>query len=149
MAYGPTNAGKELLARDFGPGDVSKPASVSVGLYNDATDGVVDTEYDPSTDITTEPSGAAYARLSYNFDATDMDAATEGTGWVIDFADKSFDASDSTQTVDSYFVVASFTSEVAGSAGTWLVFRGALGETVDLGSVPSTYPFVDGGIEFP
>ena len=149
MAYGPTDAGKELLARDFGPGDVSKPGSVAVGLYNENTDGVLDTEYDPGTAITTEPSGASYARLSYTFNTTDMDAIAESTGWAIDFVDKDFDVTDSTQTVDGYFVVASFTSEVAGSAGTWLVFRGALGETVNLSNVPGTYPFVDGGMIFP
>lgn len=149
MAYGPTDVGKELLARDFGPEDVTKPASVDVGLYNENTDGLLDTEYDPATAITTEPSGASYARLTYNFDATDMDAIAESTGWAIDLADKTFDATDSSQTVDAYFIVASFTSEVAGSAGTWLVFRGALGETVNLSNVPSTYPFVDGGIIFP
>lgn len=149
MGYGPTDAGKELLARDFGPGDVTKPASVDVGLYNEATDGVLDSEYDPGTSITTEPTGASYARLAYAFDGTDMDALAESTGWAIDLADKSFDVTDSGQTVDAYFIVASFTSEVAGSAGTWLIFRGALGETVNLSNVSSTYPFVDGGIIFP
>lgn len=149
MAFGPTNAGKELLARDFGPEDVTKPANVAVGLYNDATDAIADTEYDPAAAVTTEPSGVSYARLTYAFNTTDMDALSEGTGWVIDLADKNFDVSDSSQTVDAYFVLANFASEVAGSTGDWIVFRGALGETVALSGVPTTYPFVDGGIEFP
>jgi len=78
-------------------------ASITVGLYEDATDTLG--EGSTLSDITTEPTGSNYARqsspvttgqISGNFGADNDNGI-------------SFDTSDSSQTVDAAFVVVSLT----------------------------------------
>lgn len=116
-----------------GPGTTS----VTVGLYNDATDGLADS--DDVGVITTEPSGAAYAKQTAAL-GTDFTNQNSGGNWESILADQSYDTSDSVQSVDSYFVVVNFDSDDAGDAGVaadHLLFTGSLDQTYDLGSVDS------------
>lgn len=106
-------------------------ASVSIGLYNDSTDTAGD-----STDIgnlTTEPSGASYSRQSVT-----LTLADSGGDWQAQTGSNAvFDTSDSSQSVDAYFIVANFQSDDAsdGSATDHIVATGSLSQTYDLSSV--------------
>lgn len=105
--------------------------SLDVGLYNDGTDAITDTE--DLADITTEPGGSAYARQTDTFTAADLSG-----DWGIDNDSQlSFDTSDSSQTVDSYFIVANFTAADTGdgSATDHLIITGALSQSRDLSQI--------------
>lgn len=111
--------------------------SVTLGLYNDSTDALSDGSDEP--DITTEPAGAAYARQSASI-GTDFTNQDNGGNWESIVADQTYDTSDSSQSVDSYFVVVNFDSQDTSDGGTatdHLLFTGSLDQTYDLGSVDS------------
>jgi len=107
-------------------------ASITVGLYEDATDTLG--EGSTLSDITTEPTGSNYARqsspvttgqISGNFGADNDNGL-------------SFDTSDSSQTVDAAFVVVNFQSDTVAGDGTAtdnLVAAGDLSQSRDLSSV--------------
>lgn len=111
-------------------------ATVSVGLYNDTTDAITDTDdYDLSTGaITTEPSDGNYATQT----GEAVSASDESGNWgVITDSDVVFDVTSTTGTVDSYFVVVSFQSTDAGdgSPANHLVCTGALSQSYDLSNL--------------
>jgi hypothetical protein len=117
--------------------------TLTVGLYNDSTDAISDT--DDLTAITTEPAGASYARQSDTFSLTDSSG-----DWQLDNDTKlTFDTSDSSQTVDSYFIVANFQADDTGdgSATDHLICTGALPQSRDLSNV-STYELNAGTVGF-
>jgi len=111
-------------------------SSVTIGLYNDGTDGLSDSSDVGS--ITTEPSGSAYSRQSASI-GSNFSAQDNSGNWEAIIDDVTFDTSDSSQSVDAYFVVVNFTSDDAGdsSASNHLLFTGSLDQTYDLGSVDS------------
>jgi len=104
--------------------------SISVGLYNDSTDAITDT--DDLAAINTEPSGSAYTQQATTLTLTD-----DGDWQAEISADAVFDTSDSTQSVDSYFLVANFQADDTGdgSATDHLICTGALSQSYDLSSV--------------
>lgn len=116
---------------------LSKPASVTVGLYNDGTDALSDSS--DLAGISTEPAGTAYARQSASLDSTDFTNSDNSGDWESVIADQTFDTSDSTQSVDSYFVVVNFLSDDTGdsAASDHLFFTGSLDATYDLSNVDS------------
>jgi len=131
------DTGEEFAVKDLFRADLlSKPASITVGLFNDSTDALSDGS-DLSA-ITTEPAGSAYGRQSASFDSSDFTVQDNGSGnWEAIIADQVFDTSDSSQSIDAYFVVVSYTSSDAGdgSANDQLYWTGPLDQTYDLGSV--------------
>lgn len=137
MAYGLKDTGEEAIIRDFFEESLSKPSSVDVSLYNDSTDTLSDSE--DVGDITTEPGGASFSRQSVNFGTNHFTAQDSGGNWEAEIANTTFDTSDSTQTVDSYFIVITFTSQDKGdgSATDHLLFTGSLGDTYDLSTLNS------------
>ena len=131
------DTGEEAILDDFFEESLTKPASVTVGLYNDGTDALSD-----SSDvgaITTEPSGSAYARQSASFGTGDFTNQDNAGDWESIIADQTFDTSDSSQSVDAYFIVINFTSDDTGdtSATDHLLFTGSLDQTYDLSNVDS------------
>ncbi len=109
-----------------------------IGLYNDSTDALSDTS-DVSA-ITTEPAGSAYSRQS---DAASGFTASLVSGDVqIAGTTQTFDVSDSTQTVDSVFVVVNYASDLVssdgGTATDHLFFTNALDQSYDLSQFDST-----------
>lgn len=132
MATGIHDHGKEYLQRT-GLNDLSAVASVTIGLYNDTTDALAETN--DLSDITTEPTGVSYARQSASLPA-DITFSQDGDNdIVIDFADQTYDTSDSSQAVDSYFIVVSFQANIVtadGVATDHLFFTGGLGEEINL-----------------
>lgn len=105
-------------------------ASISVGLYYDATDAVSEGDDLP---LSTEPSGGNYARQSASLTLADTssDWAAKTSG------DTVFDVSSTSGSVDSYFVVANFTAnDTSDSSSTdHLVATGALSQTYSLGNL--------------
>jgi len=74
--------------------------SVDIGLYNDSTDALADGAV--YADITTEPSGSAYAAQSAT--GTNSISLNGNSNGEAVYADQTFDTSDSTQSVDSCYV---------------------------------------------
>lgn len=107
-------------------------ASLTVGLYNDATDTAGDTT--DLADLTTEPSDGNYVRQSMTAELVD----NTSQNWQFqNNAQISFDVTDTTGTVDSYFIVANFTSTDAsdGSATDHIIATGALSQSRDLSQI--------------
>jgi len=106
--------------------------SVDVGLYNDSTDAIADA--DDVADITTEPSDGNYTRQSNEA----VSASDIGGNWGIDNDNTvTFDVTNTTGTVDSYFFVANFQAQDTGdgSATDHLVLTGSLSQSYDLSNV--------------
>lgn len=83
-----------------------------LGLYNDATDALVDG--DGYAAITTEPTGAAYAAQTQGTVTIQLDGNSDGQ-IVIDPV--TFDVSDSTQTVDSVYIRDSASGDLIATNG--------------------------------
>lgn len=114
---------------------LTEPSSVDVGLFNDGTDSLSDGNN--VSDITTEPSGGAYARQSASLASADFTNTDSGGDWQTTIADQTFDTSDSSQDVDAYFITVSFNSDDASSDQAQLFWTGELDQTYDLNSVDS------------
>lgn len=107
MANELTNVGEEYLVENAANGE-----SVVVLLFNNATDAL--TESDNLAQITTEPTGAAYARQSTLVATLQI----SGDFGFDNDSQLSFDVSDSSVTVDHAGFVVNFQSDtVAGDAG--------------------------------
>lgn len=107
-------------------------ASVDVGLYNDSTDAIEDS--DDLSALTSEPSDGNYTRQSGEaVSATDIsgDWGIDNDGVV------TFDVTNTTGTVDSYFFVANFQANDTddGSATDHLVLTGSLSQSYDLSNL--------------
>jgi hypothetical protein len=94
---------------------------MDVGLYNDGTDALADGA--TYSDITTEPTGSAYAVQT----AAGGTVATNSGTTEIDLGSLSFDTSDSAQSVDALYVRDSSTGD--------LIFTNALDSSYDLSSI--------------
>lgn len=106
--------------------------SVDVGLYNDATDSITDSE--DLADITTEPSDGNYTRQT----GEALSASDISGDWGVDNDSQiSFDVTNTTGTVDSYFFVANFTAVDTSDGGDTdhLVLTGSLSQSYDLSNV--------------
>ncbi len=105
--------------------------SIDIGLYNDSTDTI--TESDDLSAITTEPSGSSYARQTDTFSTADI----SGDWGIQNDSSISFDVSDSTQTVDAFFLVITFTADDTGDSGDndHLVACGDLTQSRDLSQI--------------
>jgi hypothetical protein len=116
---------------------LTKPGSVNVGLFNDSTDSLSDGS--DIGDITTEPAGAAYAAQSASLDGSDFSNTDSGGDWQTTITDQTFDTSDSSQSVDAYYVSVSFQADDTsdGSPTEHLFWTGQLDQTYDLNSVDS------------
>jgi hypothetical protein len=114
---------------------VTKPNSVSVGLFNDSVDSLSDGS--DIGDITTEPSGGSYAAQSASLDGSDFSNTDAGGDWQTTITDQTFDTSDSSQSVDAYYVSVTFTADDTGDGGDTehLFWTGQLDQTYDLNSV--------------
>lgn len=114
---------------------LTKPGTLNVGLFNDSTDALSDGSN--VADISTEPSGGAYARQSASLDSSDFTNADSGGDWQTTIANQTFDTSDSNQDVDAYFITVNYNSDDAGSDAEHLFWTGQLDQTYDLNSVDS------------
>lgn len=127
MSYILTDIGEEWYTETALNG-----STVIVGLYNDTTDAIADA--DDLSAITTEPTGAAYARQS---DTVTISKISGNWGFDND-TQLSFDVSDSSQTVDGAFMVVNFDSDETNDGGTatdHLVATAQLSQSRDLSQV--------------
>ena len=125
MAYGLTDLGEEWALSQALEG-----ASVNIGLYDDSTDAISET--DDIGAITTEPSDGNYARQAATLTLTD-----DGDWAAVTDADVVYDVTNTTGTVDSYFITATFTaSDTEDSSDTeHLIGTGALEKERDLSQI--------------
>lgn len=127
MSYLLTDIGEELLMKFNMDG-----LSHDVGLYNDSTDGISET--DDVSAISTEPTGSAYARQTSAYSVSDISG-----DWGFDNDSQlTFDVSDSSSTVDGSFLVHNFASTDAGDGGTaadHLIGTAALSQSRDLSQI--------------
>ncbi|WP_153953042.1 hypothetical protein [Halosegnis longus] len=139
------DTGEEALLDAFFEESLSKPSSVSITLFNDSTDALTDSS--DLGDISTEPTGSAFARQTASFGTTDFSNQDNSGDWETIIADKTFDTSDSNQSVDSYAVIISFTSDDTGdsSANEHLLFTGSLNQSYNLGDI-DTFTLSGSGI---
>jgi len=132
------DTGEEFAIKDlFREDQITKPTSVSIGLFNDSTDSLAD---DSDTgDITTEPTGSNYAGQTADFSSSDFSTGDNASGnWEVVIADQVYDTSDSSQDVDAYYVEIEYDSEDTSDGGTpaqHLYWTGDLDQTYDLNSV--------------
>jgi len=117
---------------------ISSGKTFDIGLYNDSTDTLTDAS--DVGDITTEPAGSSYSRQSDA--ATDFTATLSSGDVQIAGTTQTFDVSDSSQTVDSVFVVVNFASDLVssdgGTATDHLFYTNALDQSYDLSQFDST-----------
>lgn len=120
-----TGAGKEYTVKNGFAG-----SGFVIGLYNDQTDNIQDNE--DLADITTQPTGAAY-----DYQAAALEAADNGNWHGRADAKLTFDVSDSSETVDSYFIAKSFQSveKGDGAPALHLLATGALSKSRDLSQI--------------
>lgn len=130
------NTGEEFILDYTFTDGATRPSDISIGLYDDGTDSLTDS--DDLASITTEPSGSAYARQTASFPGDFTNSAVSGD-WETEIANQTFSSSNSTQTVDSYFTVVSFNSDDAGDSSTTdhIFFSGSLGSSTDLSGIDS------------
>lgn len=112
--------------------DVTTVTSLDLLVYNDSTDSIADTNN--LGDITSEPSGASYARQAANISVSQISG---DVGFDND-NQETFDMSDSTQTIDHYGYETDFQATIVASQGASqenLLLTGALSQTYDLSNV--------------
>lgn len=135
------DVGEEALIRDFFVGDITKPTTLDVGVYDDSVDGLGDA--DDLNAITTEPSATGYARQSVGIDgSTTLNVTAQDTAgdWEVEFDDLTFDVSNVTSgNFDSYFVVINFQSDDKGDTASQdhLFASGPLDRSYDAGALSS------------
>lgn len=137
MTVGLHDTGEEFILDYVFTDGATRPASVDIGLYNDSTDNLADS--DDVSAITTEPSGGSYARQSASFPG-DFTNSDDGSDWQTVVANQTFDTSDSSQSIDSWFIVINFDSDDAGDGGTasdHLLVTGNFNQTYDLSQIDS------------
>lgn len=128
MANVLTNIGEEWLVENNPDG-----ATLTVSLYDDDTDAINDTS--TLGDITTEPTGAAFNRLS-----SPVTTHQIGSNYGFDNDNPiNFDTSDSSQDVDHALYIVTFQSAIAGdgSPQDHLIGVTALSQSRDLSPIDS------------
>lgn len=127
------DSGEEYLQKVVMDGTISRVTSVQVGLFNDATAGLTDGS--DSGNIAGEPGGAAYATQTVNLNGTDVTTQQTGGDWEAVFKDLTYDTSDSSASVDAYYVEMTVQLSGDGSATAHLLFTGDLDQTYDLSQI--------------
>lgn len=138
MTWQTHDLGEELIARIL-ESELSHPADLTWLIFNDQQqDGDDLTPQSRLDDITTEPDGSDYGRITYQWGTdTFVDLSGGDSVVVLDPADDSiptFETSDATTVVDSWAVLASWQSDKASdsSATLHLVSSGSLGDRYEL-----------------
>lgn len=130
-----TAAGEEYLAKiEDGTLTDLGTDSLTVGIYNDSTDNITDSNYDPASAITTEPTNADYATNSINVSAaetsTDVWGLENDGSFTFDFSDQT-----TSEDVDTFYITANFNSTEAGGSGDWIIATAGMTQTRDIGSI--------------
>jgi len=130
MAHGMKNTGEELIARYVWEDSANLPPSIDVGLYSDNDDDLADDA--TVSDIDTEPSGQSYSRQSVGFKGSFTSSLNANKNWESEHDQTvTFDVSDESRIVDSYFVLGNFVSNTNGTAY-HILWTGGLAKRIDL-----------------
>ena len=139
MATGLSRYGEEFILDYVFTDGSSRAANIDIGIYDDATDSLNET--DDLNAITTEPSGAAYARQSANFPGDFINSFSSSvSNWQTEIVDQTFDTSDSSGIADSYFVLINFISDEAGESSTGsdhIFFTGSFDDSYTIDQIDS------------
>lgn len=137
MSYGLSDYGEEFILRKTFLEDLGSVSSMEIGLYDDTTDSLTDS--DDVGALSTEPSGSAYSRISEDFGTANYSGQMPSNKVEAIIADHSFDLKDDgSGSVDSYFCVITFNANTVSSDSsqtTHIIARGALEQSYDLASV--------------
>lgn len=126
------DTGEEFLIKYLFTDEVIKPANVTVGLYDDSTDLLADA--DDYVAITSEPSTGNYATQTVSFDGTGFNSSQSGGNWrATNASTVTFDVQNTTETVDSYYVLVNF--DDGGGAADHLFWTGDLEQSRDLSQI--------------
>ena len=130
MAHGMKNTGEELIARYVWEDSSNLPAQIDIGLYNDIDDDLGDDA--TTSDIDTEPNGGSYSRQRVGFKGSFTATFTANKNWESEH-DKTitFDVSNESRVVDSYFVLGNYVSYTNGT-DYHILWTGGLAQRIDL-----------------
>lgn len=133
MSFQASEAYREWLAK-LHTGEVSVPAQLVVGLFWDVEDDL--SRGDDLAAIESEPADGSYARQTLGFDAAGLTADANAGYWRVIAEDVAFDVTDTTATVDGYFVA--WDAQLAGDDAptTHLMSTGPLRHEYDLAAWP-------------
>lgn len=129
MSYVLTDLGEEYTLKNALDG-----ATFTVGLYHDANNTTNITDANDVADIDTEPSTGNYARQSGTFVVED----NASNNWqAVNSGTITFDVTNTSENIDSYFVVVSFQADDTGdgSVTEHLIFTGGLSQERDLSQI--------------
>lgn len=88
----------------------ARDVSVDVGLYNDSSDNL--SQANDLSAIATEPTTGNYNRQTLSLDSGDISLSVDGGSDLKAEGTVSFDVTDTGETVDGFFVVVTFQSDV-------------------------------------
>ena len=131
---------------------ITKPSGVTIGLFHDGevsgdtTNGDDLNDSSDVGDISTEPTGSAYARQSASLDTTDFTVTYSSGDWQVEIATQDFDVSDSDGTVDAYFVLVEFEADTTSDSSPTdhLLWTDTLDKAYDLSNISDTGKLADG-----
>lgn len=129
MAHVLTDIGEEYTLKTALEG-----TTITVGLYHDANNTTTIGEGSDVSDFDTEPASGNYSRQ--NNQLTIMD--NESNNWqAVNNTTITFDVTDTTENVDSYFIIVNFTSEDTDDtdATDHLIVTGGLSQERDLSQI--------------
>lgn len=107
----------------------TRNGSLTVGLYNDSTDSL--SESSDVGDISSEPTSGEYAQQTLSLDSNDLSLSVDGSNNLQVEGTVTFQLLDTGETVDGYFITASFKSDVVNNesgANEHIVISGTFGE---------------------
>lgn len=109
-------------------------SSITVGLYHDVNNSTEISDTSDIADIDSEPSSGNYTRQTDTFTLVDN---TSNNWQAVNASTITFDVTDSTSLVDSYFVVVNFQADDTGdgSATDHLILTGGLSQERDLSQI--------------
>lgn len=132
MAANLTNVGEEWAQKQIV--EQHSKTSWSIGLYNDTTDATTDTS--DIGDLTSEPATVDdYARQTVTVPTGVTLSLDASSNIQFDVDDQTFSVGTNTETVDAWFIVVSFQSDVVNaesSDNSHMVITGALSSSKDL-----------------
>lgn len=127
---------------------ITRSAGIDVVLFNDSTDALTDSS--DVGDITTEPASGNYARQTLTLDGSDLSLDVSNSDVRVQ-GGASFDVTNTTESVDAYALVVTFTSDVINAetgANDHLLFSAAFDDgAVDLSQLTTLDIQINGVLE--
>ena len=94
----------------------ARDTTLTIGLYNDSTNTLSDSS--DIGDITSEPTSGNYAQQTVTLDSTDISLSLDGSNNIQAEGSVTFDLLDTGETVDGYFILVNFQSDIVNAEST-------------------------------